>query len=358
MEKRGFLPAEWVVAIVLILVGLGILIYAVSNFFTQTDIDKSTCHFSVISRGTTPSLAKGYVPLRCKTEKICITGKFFGGSCDEFKGEKGVTKIMVGDNAQGLEQIQKVYAQSMLECWETMGEGKVSLFSQAAAENFGFGEVYPSCVVCSRIAIDKDSLKSVPFQEVNLEEYMKSHLVPKTKKTYFDYMLGEDYSAAYTVADSLPDFEVSEDKNKKTSIKSSNLQVTRADSSTITSTREDNLKETAIMFMQVTAPEHGSVLSNTVGGVAGVGATGTFAFGALFLLNFGKVVFSPYGLAAAAIIGVTQQGYVTYNRAVTAGYCGDVEVSDDARSGCSAVRTVNYDLNSISEYCQVIEGLP
>ena len=82
MEKGGFLAVEWVVSIILILVGLGILIFAVTNLFTQNDVDKNTCHFSVISRGSTPSLAKGYVPLRCKTEKICITGELFGGECD------------------------------------------------------------------------------------------------------------------------------------------------------------------------------------------------------------------------------------------------------------------------------------
>ena len=219
MEKRGFLAVEWIVAIVLILVGLGILVFAATNFFTKTDIDKNTCHFSVISRGSTPSLAKGYVPLRCKTEKICITGELFGGGCDEFKGEKGVTRIRVSDSSvQGLEQVQKVYAQSILECWEMMGEGKVGLFSLGAAKNFGFGLVYPSCVVCSRIAIDKDSLTNVPFENMNINEYMRSHLAPKTEKTYFDYMLGEEYAASYSVADNLlnlPDFDMKKDEEEK-----------------------------------------------------------------------------------------------------------------------------------------------
>jgi len=189
MEKGGFLAVEWVVSIILILVGLGILIFAVTNLFTQNDVDKNTCHFSVISRGSTPSLAKGYVPLRCKTEKICITGELFGGECDEFKGEKGVTKIRVSNSAvQGLEQVQKIYAQSMLECWELMGEGKVSLFSQGAAENFGVGLVYPSCVVCSRIAIDKNSLDGVEFENMNINEFRKSNLPINMEKDNDKYV--------------------------------------------------------------------------------------------------------------------------------------------------------------------------
>ena len=47
MEKGGFLAVEWVVSIILILVGLGILIFAVTNLFTQNDVDKNTCHFSL-----------------------------------------------------------------------------------------------------------------------------------------------------------------------------------------------------------------------------------------------------------------------------------------------------------------------
>ncbi|MBS3073011.1 hypothetical protein J4477_04215 [Candidatus Pacearchaeota archaeon] len=363
MEKRGFLAAEWIVAIVLILVGLGILIFAATNLFTKTDIDKNTCHFSVISRGSTPSLAQGYVPLRCKTEKICITGELFGGGCDEFEGEKGVTKIRVSDSSvQGLEQVQKIYAQSILECWEMMGEGKVSLFSQAAAENFGVGVVYPSCVVCSRIAIDKDSLNNVPFENMNLNEYMMIHLVPKTEKTYFDYMLGEEYSASYSVADNLlnlPDFDITEDKDGNIEdITKIDKNVSLVDPSIISTSREDNLKETAIIFSQISSPSHGGVLSNSAGVVAGLGVTGTFAFGPKFLSSAGKAVFSVPGAVIAAILGIYQQGSVTLSRGVSAGYCGDIEISSDARSGCSAVRTINYDLESISEYCRVIEGLP
>ncbi|PIN91250.1 hypothetical protein COU56_05295 [Candidatus Pacearchaeota archaeon CG10_big_fil_rev_8_21_14_0_10_31_9] len=368
MEKRGFLAVEWIVAIVLILVGLGILVFAATNFFTKTDIDKNTCHFSVISRGSTPSLAKGYVPLRCKTEKICITGELFGGGCDEFKGEKGVTRIRVSDSSvQGLEQVQKVYAQSILECWEMMGEGKVGLFSLGAAKNFGFGLVYPSCVVCSRIAIDKDSLTNVPFENMNINEYMRSHLAPKTEKTYFDYMLGEEYAASYSVADNLlnlPDFDVKKDKGGKDIDlvkKDQDTSVELVDPSIISTSREDDLKETAIMFMQISSPSHGGVISNSVGAAAGIGTAGYFSFGPAFLAAGSKTIkglFSVPGAVIAGILGISQQGSVTISRGVSVGYCGDVEVSDDARSGCSAVRTVNYDLTSISEYCQVIEGLP
>ncbi|OIO40960.1 hypothetical protein AUJ62_03540 [Candidatus Pacearchaeota archaeon CG1_02_32_21] len=368
MKKRGFTPVAEIVLIILVLVGFGILILAATNFFTKTDIDKNTCHFSVISRGSTPSLAKGYVPLRCKTEKICITGEIIGGSCDEFEGEKGITKVRVSNSpVQGLDQVQKVYAQSMLECWEMMGQGKVSLFSQGAAENFGLGLVYPSCVVCSRIAIDEDSLSNVPFDNMNINEYMKTHLYSKTEKTYFDYMLGEEYAASYSVADNLlnlPDFDVKKDKGGKDIDlvkKDQDTSVELVDPSIISTSREDDLKETAIMFMQISSPSHGGVISNSVGAAAGIGTAGYFSFGPAFLAAGSKTIkglFSVPGAVIAGILGISQQGAVTASRGVSAGYCGDVEISDDARSGCSAVRTVNYDLTSISEYCQVIEGLP
>jgi len=49
---------------------------------------------------------------------------------------------------------------------------------------------------------------------------------------------------------------------------------------------------------------------------------------------------------------------VTYNRAVTASYCDDITIGSDARSGCSVIRTTDYNVGDILEYCSVIESIP
>jgi cystathionine beta-lyase len=38
--------------------------------------------------------------------------------------------------------------------------------------------------------------------------------------------------------------------------------------------------------------------------------------------------------------------------------CGDVSVGKDARDGCSVVRTVNYNVKDLSQYCSIIESIP
>ena len=190
--KKGFLAIEYVAGIILLLIGAALL-FLVINQFTNVSIDREACKASVVSRASLPVAGKGYVPLNCRTEKICITGKFFGGKCDELKNAEGVKTIKVGNNEAGLNQIQKIYAESITECWNMMGRGRVSLFAQSTVNYYGVGEIYPTCVVCSRIAIDRDSLDNVPFEDMNVREYMMRYAVPGKDMTYFDFMMGEGY---------------------------------------------------------------------------------------------------------------------------------------------------------------------
>ena len=336
---------------IVLVVGAGILLVFFSQFLNTSDIDKDICKTSVISRATLP-VAKGYVPLKCQTEKICITGKLIKGDCEEFENEDNVLSIRVGNNAKGLDQVHKVYAQETLGCWELMGQGKVSIFSQAVAENYGVGSVYPSCVVCSRIAIDHESLDKVPFENMNVEKYMTTHAIGNSDETYFDRMLGEGY-ARYTVEQTinLPDPTGELDKDTGEAIFGSEKELETKNLETEVNPGA-KVSETGIVFMQITAPEHGSSLVKSIVTVAGVRA------GAGFVPGVKKAV-SIVGIkvkAIAAILGVVvQQSNVAYNRYVTASYCGDIEFGD-ARSGCSAVRTIDYDVESITDYCEVIEG--
>ncbi|MEA3329162.1 MAG: hypothetical protein U9Q06_00270 [Nanoarchaeota archaeon] len=351
MKKRGLLAFEKVVSIILIILGMVLILAFLYNFFSTADIDREVCHDSVIIRATVPTIAQGYVPLKCQTEKICITGKILGkGNCEEFANVKGVKTMRVSNSEKGLNQIQKVYAEEMVECWNMMGRGKASIFSQAAATYFGVGDVYPVCVICSRIAIDKESLDKVNFENMNLDNYMKTRAVPGTTKSYFDFMVGEGY-AQHTI-----------DPNLKLPMTETKIVEGTQQTNAVGEEGEVNVgnlegggeltAETAILFMQITAPDREKVIRNTLVSMVGVGG---YVPGAMKIV---KIVGGKVTLGLAVIFGAYQQASITINRAVTAGYCGDVEFGSDARDGCSVVRTTNYDLESISKYCEVIEGLP
>jgi hypothetical protein len=369
--KKGFLAIEYVAAIILLLIGAALL-FLVINQFTNVSIDREACKASIVSRASLPVAGKGYVPLNCRTEKICITGKFFGGNCDELKNAEGVKTIRVGNNEAGLNQIQKIYAESITECWNMMGRGKVSLFAQSTANYYGVGEIYPTCVVCSRIAIDRGSLDSVPFEDMNVREYMMRYAVPGKDVTYFDYILGEGYMPvdigdSVSIAD-VEEVEIGNGEDERTGLESGDDKEDFVAKELEGDGRK--IPETAIVFMQITAPGHLKVIASTAAsavGIAGVGgatvASVSFVPGVKQIVKKagGAVVRAVGGvkLTIAAVVGfVYQQASVSHNRAVAASYCGSMEVGSDARDGCSSVRTLDYDLNSISEYCDVIEGYP
>ena len=76
IKMKGEITTSQLVTIVLFILGFAILLFALYELIWKGDLDKQVCHQSVILRATMPDIAKGYVPLKCKTEKILgeITG--------------------------------------------------------------------------------------------------------------------------------------------------------------------------------------------------------------------------------------------------------------------------------------------
>ncbi len=348
--SKGSFSISWVAGIILVILGAAVLIIFFSGLFDEEEINRETCKISVSARGTLP-LGEGYVPLKCQTKKVCITGKILGkGDCDEFMDSDKVFTKRVSNSRQGLEQIEKVYAQETLECWNMMGMGELSLAGQPVAQHFGVGEIYPSCVICSRVAIDTDSLDKVPFEKMDVQDYMSTHAVPGTEKSYFDFMFGEGIvPLTINKVPVLNDEESNEDIGYE-GFDRENLEETED--------VDELTEESAILFMQISAPNHWESFRNSVGatlgfGTAFVGVKGVVRGGMWAVRKTGWI-----GASVAAMGALYQQGSVAVNRAVAAGYCSDVKFGDEARSGCSAVRITDYELDSIGQYCQVIESIP
>lgn len=369
-NKKAEITSSQIISIILVIIGFAIILFVYSQISWSGMVDKEVCHQSVIYRGTSQYITgtTSFIPLNCKTDKVCITSGFLGGNCKEFENVKGVTKLKVKNK----EEIEQFIARDIIDCWQTMGEGKVSIFSNFLADKYGLGTIYPSCVICTRIAFDNQSLakSGINLSKLDVMRYMMTHAIPEKNISYFQYLAGEKGKVDAVMQNNLELYDIIQ--KQETELEREKLQESVDNGAVILNkngeqiTIEDMLKqpqkednsELAIVFMQISAPSHSGVLKNTLGSLG-------LAYGASFFLApkfttsmTGKIFSSPLPWVTLVIAGIYQQYSVAENRAISAGYCGDVSVGEGAREGCSVVRTANYDVNAISQYCSVIESIP
>jgi len=353
-EKKGDISAAFLITVILGVLACGIVLIVYSQFSWTATADKETCHQSVIYRATLPSTlgAKAFVPLKCKTEKICFTSGIIGGKCNEFENVFGITRARVNRK----EQIEQEIARKMVDCWEMTGQGKLSLFNQWFAETYGFSDVASSCIICSRIAFDRKSLAKtgINVQEIDVFNYMTKHLIAGKNITYYDYLGGDKGKISV------------KDENVENLIKelSKNLLYETVNQN-INTNDNPNSDELAILFMQIYSPKYGEVFKNSLYTVLGIGASNFISAPVLstkLTVGAGKLALAhPIGAAIAALLGLGIGGYQAYsvfnNNAIAAGYCGDIAVEDRAETGCSVVRIVNYGAEDLSKYCSTIESI-
>jgi hypothetical protein len=349
--KKG-IAVNFLVVLIILLIGFAIILI----FYYQLDwsgrVDKEVCHQSVIYRATLPGFAgvREYVPLKCKTEKVCITSGLIGGKCSEFENSKGVVKVKVNN----IEQVEQYLARSILECWKMMGEGKVQIFGNWLAENYGIGGVGSSCVICNRIAFDEKRLgdAGIDLEEMDVMEYMQTHAIPNGDISYYAYLAGQGGKISVKEKIEIAELEEIKGELKETE------NIESFDVKDFSNENLDDSSELSIMFMQITAPSHLGVIENTLelGGISL--ASGFVTSPVLTAKALGKAIAGwKITLPILAILGVYQHGMVAANRAVTAGYCGDVSLGSDARDGCSVVRTINYNEQDLADYCSIIESI-
>lgn len=374
--KKGEITTGTLITIILLILGFLIVLFLYYQINWTGRVDREVCHQSVIYRATLPAFAgmKEYVPLKCKTEKICITSGLIGGSCEDFKNAKGVVKVKVKNK----EQIERFISQEIVDCWSMMGEGKVSVFSQWIAENYGFGQVYPTCVVCSRIAFDKTSLKEkeIDIGSIDVQNYMDNHAVPNKDISYTEYFAGEGGKISVSpdldkVKESIVDIgrelkaDAEDKEGREKDLESANkieeLTTQNGVLGEDVPQEKEEVGEISVMFMQISSPEHLKSLANMGKVVIGVGVTGGFILGSpTKIISLGKTIIShPIISAIVAAVGIgVQQINVAWMRSVTAGYCGGISVGTEARSGCSVVRIVKYDEENLNKFCVVIDSIP
>jgi hypothetical protein len=361
-EVKAEITTSTIISIVILILGFGLVLLVFTQINWRGDVDMQVCHESVILRASTPNVlgAQNLVPLKCKTNKICVSSSsnVLGtgtGECDEFKNiEKEEIETVKVNNK---DQIEKLLANEIVDCWSMLGEGKVNLFSQSWA-NSGLGTVYPTCIICSRVAFNSENLeeKKINLENVDILRYMFENKMPGEEFSYYRYLAGE--GGLVSVEDS--DFTIPALTYEKNGgeLTADAIEITEDNSDKFESTASPD-QELGILFMQISAPDHGKALANLATNI-GIGAAGSFLLAPVLTTKvIGNTVLShPLISLVLVTAGVaTQQAIVAHNKNVAAGYCGDLETGDD-RFACSVVRVVNYNAEEISKYCDVIESIP
>ena len=169
-NKRGLLTKTTIGAIILIASFVVVLLFIRWSNLKNT-INKETCHQSIIMRSTfnLGALQAGTktIPLRCRTEKICVT--MSGEGCEESgmvsTDESPVTKIKISSNLfEAKEEIKEIMADALYDCHSMLGEGKLNFMPRKV-----WNKRY--CLICSRIDFDKkarEEIESISLLEFDL----------------------------------------------------------------------------------------------------------------------------------------------------------------------------------------------
>ena len=362
-NKDGDVVLEHLVALILAIVGFVVVLILLFSLEFESFQEDEICKLSVLSRATSPTSAQGLIPLKCTTNKICITDSVFG-KCEQFIGEKNVKTIrLTGSLESKAKKIEEANVEAMYNCWQMMGEGKLDLFSGVKTGGVlknlvGLGNLEAkesSCVVCSRVAIDKDFIykkdkdgkfiESVDgvtddFEEVAELVDFNNYLLENTPK-------GEEKSY----------WEIMTDSQLRAFPKEFEEEINLGDRKNLNI--EDVIDQRALMFMQIKTEKTPweKFAESSLKFLAGSG-TGVASLGGIGVLTKGPVI-ALVGLGSVGTGGIA--AFQSYKgRQLSAGYCGEfISETSKAAQGCSLVLPLNFeDINQVNNYCSRIEGNP
>jgi len=257
----------------------------------------------------------------------------------------------------------------MYDCWNMMGRGRMDLFGKAFKS---YRVVESRCVVCSRLAIADDvDVKFLGIQEElggdAFNEYLRVNNVPGSSQTYLNAFLESSGVDTYSKVEGgfaeafqedrdsaigggeLKDDEIQEVKSEVVAVKNENIVKLRTD-------------QIAFVFAQRKTKQ-----GFWSGFTTGVRDSSIVIVGGGITSGGAKLVAKTIGGLPAFIIGVVAVGGTglyaganSYaNQQASAAYCGTLASGVDNKSlvqGCSVVRGVPYDAQSINKICAHIEG--
>jgi hypothetical protein len=180
-NRKGEILTSKLVGTLLIVAAFVILLFVVYTLWSGgvADTQKEECSFSIRNRATAKLIAATEVlPLKCKTQKICLS--LSGEDCEELSSTKDnpVRKVRLkpcaterrniipgldppaidpikGENGvcpETNKQIMEVFADTMIRCHSMVGEGNLNFLPKSADWN---KQKYG--LICARIVFDREA---------------------------------------------------------------------------------------------------------------------------------------------------------------------------------------------------------
>jgi len=368
--KRGELTSSQIITIVLAIAGfMVVLIFFVRVYQDGGQEETELCRFSVLTRATSPiGSLQSSIPLKCTTQKYCISESGKKDACSQFAGEDNIRSVKLkGSDEEKARKIEETTANVMFDCWSMMGEGKLEIFSGTERpDGIGGGvfevarnllniptEVNPTCVICGRVALADDLFdeenKEV-LRKVDVNEYINDEFIPGSpNEKYIDFFTGSEQARGFL--------------DKEFFDKSLKLEITDEEGRVIDShdiEKPEATNQLGFVFMQILTEE------SALKAASDAGTATAFAFAGAAVAGPGRVLsivsIKVQAVVALATVGLTA-GFSYFrqdaNQIISAGYCGPFTKEGRRSQGCSLLKPVDYnDVGQINDLCNIIEGNP
>lgn len=371
--KRGDMTSSQIITIVLAIAGfIVVLIFLAILFEDRGGGERELCKFSVLTRATSPiDSLQASIPLKCTTEKICISESGKKDACKQFAGEENKKPVKLkGTVDEKARKIEETYANAMFDCWNMMGEGKLNVFSgsefgggvvSSSLDVFtnvlGFTEsIKSSCVICSRIALaddlfEEDGKPGEVLKKVDTNRYLRNEFIPNSNEKYVDYFADEQ------VRGFLDDEFFERGRNLEKINKQGEVVGVEK-----TYEKPKPTNQMAFVFMQILTEDEDPIKAALDDGAA----AGFIFAGTVIATPLGKVLtFVTWKLQALAAVAITlgTAGFSYFrergNQVLAAGYCGKFTGERELSHGCSLLTPVDYnDVSQINDLCFILEGNP
>lgn len=191
INKKGEMTKEQLIATIFIVIAVAFLIIFIVRASLGSEIDRDTCHESIILRSSFNlgplELSKKAVPLKCATEKICLTmsGEDCGAYAGYDKTNPPVKVKLSSDKTEAMKQIEESLANALYDCHAILGEGKLDF-----ANHDFYSNNY--CLICARIALDEKARQvfSDGLRYDEFYQYLARKAIPNDaqKRSYLQYL--------------------------------------------------------------------------------------------------------------------------------------------------------------------------
>ena len=171
-SRKAELTTQQLVTLIILIASFVVILILIWKLNLGEETDKEICRNSIILASKSAKLSG---PIDCKTNYLCISG---GSDCEGFVS-KSKEEVNL-DGKEDREEVMKIIADEMADCWWQFGEGKV---------NYGVsGGTSVKYALCSKIQFDKNvqtKISDIPYSE--FYDYLE-----KTKKdesiSYLEYI--------------------------------------------------------------------------------------------------------------------------------------------------------------------------